>query len=410
MRPHLLLLGLGLVLGSLALFPAHSQAAAFSAASFAGKNGLLTQKQAALYIVHRDKVPLADLMAPGDLSIDPDKLVLRMEDKLDDLRSKTGHEAPWTVAELDHAFPPAPSKAEKQAALPAWRKVAGLTQVRELGKNGDAGKIGPVRIRRSTTELVKGLGAAKGATVAFSNNHLQAGHGVWNTEGAIDYPITLIRQTGLGKSVETSLSPTVEWRVAQTQNVNGNTVEELGLSLPLTAYISPGLTTSALWVLQAKPYFQTDFSGGHEIYGAQASMEFVGDVLWETVYLGGFQNIGSSGLQYQLRLIPQLDYSATEQSGQHTKRVKGDGWLRAGGLGSLDFRLGASTHTPLDLGISYQMLDTLSGNGGFASLFRTYATLWFNPNAGLTFEYSRGETPIATQKIDLLTLGFEFKY
>jgi hypothetical protein len=218
-----------------------------------------------------------------------------------------------------------------------------------------------------------------------------------------------------------------EWNIAQVQTNHAKDVEELTFSTPVTLYLSPGSwlnddtvtrtsaadgpASSALFLLQAKPYYLTDFSFQDEIYGVQASLEYVGNVFGSRVlYLGGYQNLGIGGLQYQLRLIPNLDYSVTGRGGDHTTRVKGDDWVRPGGTGSLDLRLGLQTFNALDAGVSYQFLETVSGSGGYSDLFTTHVTLWVIQNVGMTFQYSKGETPVATQPIDLITLGLEFKY
>jgi hypothetical protein len=168
--------------------------------------------------------------------------------------------------------------------------------------------------------------------------------------------------------------------------------------------------SSALWVFQAKPYFQTDFSFQDEIYGASASAEFVGGVFGSQLYIGGFQNLGPSGLQYQLRVIPKLDYSVTERGGPYTDRKPGDDWFRLGGTFSLDLRLGGESFNPLDFGVSYSLLQTVSGSGGYSGLFKTHVTWWVSENIGPSLEYTKGETPVADKPIDLLALTLELKY
>ena len=102
--------------------------------------------------------------------------------------------------------------------------------------------------------------------------------------------------------------------------------------------------------------------------------------------------------------------STTERVGVHTTRKEGDDWMRAGATVSLDFRLGGEVFNPLDIGVSYQFLGALSGSGNYSELFKPHATWWLSESAGLTLEYSKGDTPVADKSIDLLTLGLEFKY
>ena len=399
----------------------------FTAKNFAGTNWKLDRQEAAFYIVYRDKEPLSKFMVPGQMTLDPKKVVAAMGDKLDDLRSKTGHGAPWTWQELDARFPAKMTERDKDAALPEWKKIEGFTIEKKLGEDGASGSLGPFRLRKSAEDLTKKLKDSRGATVGFSNDRSVGGGGVWNTEGALDYPIKLIRQGGLGESTELEIGPAIEWKLAQVQGVPKRDVEELTFSLPTTIYASPGgrkmtgtyeenivnagiKNYSALWVIQGKPYFQTDFSGGYEIYGAEASAEFVGNLFGSPIVLGGFHNMGTSGLQYQLRVIPKLDFSTTERVGVHTTRKEGDDWMRAGATVSLDFRLGGEVFNPLDIGVSYQFLGALSGSGNYSELFKPHATWWLSESAGLTLEYSKGDTPVADKSIDLLTLGLEFKY
>lgn len=415
------------LLAQLLLAPAASADEKFTAQTFAGNDGKLDTNEAAMYVIYRDGISVASLLKPGQLTLDPAKLAqtVGIRDALSDLRSKTGHTAPWTVAELDTAFPAKPTDAEAAAAMPAWKKVVGLTKVKELGKDGENGSLGPIRLRKTPDDLVKGLADSKGISVGYSNDRLAGTGGLWNSQGAIDYPIKLIRQTGPGGSTELELGPEVDWNIAQSGKAGDHGTEELNFALPLTAYIVPGgerMTGTyeeniravsgrgpgSLWILQARPYYQTDFSGGHEIFGSTASLEFVGD--FAGLAIGGFQDIGSSGLQYQIRLIPKVNYSSTEREGVHTTRKAGDDWFRVGGKASFDLRLGAASFNPLDLGVAYEGMSTVSGNGDYGDLLEAHATWWLSENAGVTLKYTKGDTPVAEKKVDMLTLGFEFKY
>jgi hypothetical protein len=396
-----------------------------SAKTFAGRNQKLDRQQAALYIVYRDKEPLAKLISPNQTKLDLNKVVDVMADKLDDLQSKTGHGAPWTWQEIDAAYLPQPAR--KASFSPRWNKVEGVTTAKNFKNDGIAGSLGPFRLRKTTDDLSKPLSDAAGATVGYSYDRLLNGNGAWNSQGVLNYPITWAHQYGAGKSLELQVGPAVEWNLAETQEAGKKDVQELSFNIPTTAYYSPGrqkmtgtyeeniaaagrTISSALLVFQAKPYFQTDFSFQDEIYGASASAEFVGGVFGSRLYIGGFQNLGLSGLQYQLRLIPKLDYSVTERGGPYTDRKPGDDWFRLGGTFSLDLRLGGESFNPLDFGVSYSLLQTLSGSGGYSSLFKTHVTWWITENIGPSVEYTKGETPVADKPIDLLALTLELKY
>lgn len=395
----------------------------FTARSFSGPDGQLDLQRIAFYIVYRDDEPLSKFIPPGQTELNPKIVVDAMADKIDDVRSKTGHCAPWTWQELDVVFPPKKTGSQADAALPEWKRIDGVTKKKEFGKDSILKSLGPFMLRKSTANLFNNLSDASGATLSYSKNGLKDGSGAFNSDGVLDYPTNWnLYQGGHGRSLEMGLDFATQWHIAQVQEDRSKDVEELTFSTPLTLYLSPGMWTrngvsnvdaasSGLLIIQGKPYFQTDFGFRYEIYGVEATAEFVGSVLGsQSIYLGGYHNIGSSGLQYQLRLIPQLDYSVTERGGIHTTRKEGDDWFRLGGTGSFDFRLGLFTFKTLDAGVSYHFLQAVSGSGGYSKLFKAHITLWLIENVGATIEYSKGDTPVADKPINLITFGLEFKY
>ncbi len=391
-----------------------------TAKQFADSNGNLDQKQAAFYIVYRDNEPLSKFILPGQTSLDANQITNKLTDKLDDLRSKTGHSSPWTWQELDLAFL---SGQEDGSAVPEWKKIEGLTKKKEFEKGSQIESLGPILLRNSTLDISKSQSDSKGATFTYSKSDLTSGSGVLNSAGVLDYPTLWdISQGGDGQSVEMGLDFASQWTVAQVQNDKTKNVEELAFSTPFTFYVSPSsssienhdsakIASSRLWIFQGKPYFQTDFGFRHEIYGVEATTEFVGNLFGSRVfYLGGFQNTGFRNLQYQVRMIPKLDYSVTERGGIHTTRKVGDDWFRLGSVNSFDLRLGLQTFKAIDLGVSYQFLQAVMGNGGYSNLLNAHTTLWLIENVGISFEYSKGNTPVASKPIDLLSLGLELKY
>jgi hypothetical protein len=394
----------------------------FSAEIFAGADKKLNRQEAALWIAYRDKEPLSKFLLPGQMSLDSEKIVAALEYKLDDLRSTTHHEAPWTWQELDAVY----KAPKKDATLPGWKDIKGITSEKKLGTNGVDGSLGPLRLRKYDADLMKVLSDAKGATIGFSDNRFIKGHGAWNTAGALGYPVTFFSQGSSAQSTKLVVMPVIGWNLAEAEGGAGNKLDELRFSLPLTVWRSPGgkkmtgtydenmaeagdSIYSSLWMLIAKPYIQTDFSFQYEIYGIEASAEYVGGVFGSRLYAGGYQDIGNSGLQYQMRVVPKVDYGITARGGEQTSRQSGDNWLRLGGLLSLDFRLGSLSFNPLDIGVSYDFLKNLD-SAAYSDVFRTHATWWLSENAGMTLEYSKGETPVAIKKIDLMTLGLELKY
>lgn len=389
---------------------------------FADQNGNLDTKQAAFYIIYRDDEPVSKFILPGQTTLDGNQAASKLADKLDDLRSKTGHIAPWNWQELDIAFPPK-QNAKNDSSVPGWKKIDGLTKKMEFEKDSKVEALGPILLRNSTLDIAKSQSDAKGATLTYSKSDLSSGSGVLNSAGVLDYPTMWnIYQKQNGKSLEMGLDFASQWNVVQVQNDRKKEVEELTFTTPFTIYYSPGVSqsdvsnnydsaSSRLLIFQAKPYFQTDFGFRHEIYGVEATGEYVGNLFGSRVmYLGGFQNTGFENLQYQLRFIPKLDYSVTERGGIHTTRKVGDDWLRLGTVNSFDLRLGLQTFNAVDVGISYQFLQAVMGSGGYSKLLKAHTTLWLIENVGLTFEYSNGTTPVANKPIDLLSLGLELKY
>jgi hypothetical protein len=427
--------------------PLHA-AEQFSAKQFAGTDGLLDSEEAGLYAFLLKNEGLRTAFASGyitrgALSTSPPDSVL---DKLNDFQDPgegTGHGPPWKWQELDALYAK-PTDEEAEAAIPAWRKVEGFTKAKVIVKKEpsaavsdsggkevssaserivETGSWGPIMIRKNSDELAKDdFTKAKGATLGFANNYLIEGNGAWNSEGIIFYPINRAWQgkPGSGSSFTLQTGPATEWKLAETEEASKQDVQEFTFSLPITGYfVPPGKPVdpasdrklSAIWVFQGKPYFQSDFSLEHEIYGAETSVEFVGSVFGSDLVLGDFQNIGGSGLmQYRVRLVPKIDYSTTEKVGPHTSRKAGDDWFRIGGLASFDLRIGGEKSNPLDLGVSYQGMDTLNGSGDYSDLFKAHVTWWVSDYTGVTLEYSKGETPVSDKDIDLVTFGLELRF
>lgn len=393
-----------------------------TAKSFAGTDEKLDEQEAALYLVYLDKTPLSELMDPGEITLNPKKVLNIKQDRLVDLERLTNRKAPWPWKQLDDLFQDRPEISKVGESLQVLKKIDGLTKEKIISKDGST--IGPFILRKNSAELTQSLSNAKGATLAYSKNNLKSGSGVLNSDGILDYPIKWNLwegETGSGKSLRMVLDFASEWKLAQVQNDPKKEVEELTFSVPLTFHLSPGLLTTgdsdhnkknaygALFILQSKPYFVTDFSFRDEIYGVEANAEYVGHLLGlPQLYMGGFMRI-VDGFYYKLRLIPKLDYSTTVRSGIHTTREEDDDWFRLGGTGSLDLRLYLQTINALDAGVSYQLFQAVSGSGGYSYLFEAHATFWLSENIGLKIEYSKGDTPVADNPIDLIFLGLEFK-
>jgi len=347
------------------------------------RDGSLGDYEAALFFLYRTVPDMDNVADPGFGLFVPAKLVSAMTPNLTRLKTATGHGAPWTWREIDHHF------------------VA--------GKESDTEGF---RVRDNVASLNVELANTKGATLSFSRNRLKENGTSWNTAGAVGYRTTIDRTVSSsdGGSSKTVIIPAISWMVSKAGGAPAVDVEELSFSLPLYLIVNPGYDRSSLWMLGLRPYCTTDFSFSDRIYGAEASAEFTGYVPGTSLYLGGYVTIPGTRTQYQLRFVPKIDYSVTGEGGIHTTRHPGDDWLTIGGLTSFDVLV--SPHLPLALGVTYEFRSVLDGKGSNVHLFSPMGILWLDNlrNVALTLGYSKGKTLQTAQDIDLMMLGFQWKY
>lgn len=441
MKPTYLLLALALASAG------HAADKPLTAADFATKKGMLDENACRLYIIHRQKTGADRLLKPGSMTIDQAKLNEHSQDYYNQIllwnTPEQPNKPPFTVAHVEAALN---ANKPPDRERPAWQKIPGVTEKYspKLENKDSSWNIGPLAIRRDLDEVKKDskdLKDVKGAKFAFADNHQSGENGAWNSQGVIYWPFAAdvpFRNSG---SVYFSGGFATEWIMAEreapkTKVTDPGDAEELTASVPLTFYISPPARkeayfepniatpvdpdagpSSAYWVFQGKPYMNTDFSFDHEIYGATASLRYVGAVFGSELYLGKYQNFSDAGsgwlvdsnLRYQLTLTPTLDYSYVNQGGTHTTRKPGDDWLRLGAKAGFDLAFGPPD-TPFTLGTSYQFFDTVDGKGGYSYLWKSNATWWMTPELGLSLEHAIGNTPVADKEIDQTTFGLEFRY
>ncbi len=258
-----------------------------------------------------------------------------------------------------------------------------------------------ILLRSTISDLsLNDINNAQGATLGLSNNNLISGHAAWNSMGALGYLVN--PQNSVAKII-----PNISWVVVQTQ---GNAPETTTENLTFSVLINKSLyTNQGMLVGEIKPYYQTDFPFGYKTYGIETSAEIFGKFFGDDfLSFGGFEDIRKlQGLQYKIRFVPKLNYSATSQVDIHTSRKAGDKWLRAGGLASLEFRL----TNLFDIGASFETLQNLSGNGNSANLFSPYVTYWLpsNNNIGINATYSKGSDLQTDNKTDQLTIALTVK-
>ncbi|NTW70412.1 MAG: hypothetical protein HGB23_11330 [Chlorobiaceae bacterium] len=319
----------------------------------------------------------------GGTDKDTAKVVLLMKKNFY-LKRATKHDAPWTVQELDKIY---------------LQKKGSPFSVSLSGDLSDLTQYDDSAIKTATFEL--------------SKDNLNSGRAAWKTEGLIGYYYHVDDNHGNERaSVDWKIGfPVVAWKLDKKQGVPSDTnIDELQFSLPINVIVAPKTQHSSLWVLQARPYYQTDFAFGYTIFGGELLVEPTGRVPGLPLYVGGYQNIWPNyDVQYQLRMIPKLDYSVTNRSGAHTTRAVGDDWVRAGGMASLYLRLGGSVP---DVGVSFETLQNVQGNSKIFNLFKADATFWLNNNKSVSLKgtYYKGTTLEAGQKIDSVTFGLGVRY
>lgn len=382
-----------------------------SARAFAGDDLVLSELEAAQFVTYRYELPFAKVLKPGETQVTASDFVRAASDKLSDLNDRLGP-PPWAWKKVDDFAEgkTSPGTGERQDHSNVTE--ADNTKV-EIEKNGL--KRRP-RIRRNADELVKDkLDDAKGAAIGFVNNRLLEGSGAWNGEGIIFLPLREFTDKKpsasdviTGPLVTREHGVAIQWNLAETQKSDERDVQELTLAYPMAFRYVRSSKLSQEYTLQARPYLQTDFSGGHRIIGTEVSGELVGNVISPKFHFGSFQQAGV--LQYQLRAVPKIDVSSTERVGKYTERILDDDWVRIGGLLSLDLRLTDEFWSRFEVGASYEFFETVKGRGGYVKLEKQHLTWWFTENLGLTAENTEGQTPISDKEIDQFTVLLEVKY
>lgn len=422
-----------------------------TAANFA-KDGKLSATSTRLLIADREKIGINQLVDPGSLTISTTKLENLTDFFYGDIANKIHLRRaklppgqlstqratpPFTIAEVDAVYPVTPKK-EKES----WEEIQGVTapyKPKIWNDNNRSATFGPLKLRKELAEIDKGLTDSKGAKISYADNHQSGENGAWNSQGVLYYPLTAEIPFPKSGSVFFKAGLAGAWNIAEREAPKQKITdpidaEELTLSAPLSFYINPpGSSGSPFdsngelvepegdgpgfsrWIVQTNPYLNTDFSFDHEIYGATATVSYVGNVFGSKVVMGTYQNLCKTGwaqdvnLRYQLTLSPMLDYSDVKQTGEHTTRAIDDDWFRLGAKAGIDVAFGP-TSKPFTFGTSYQFFDTVDGDGGYSYLWKSNVTWWVAENVGLSFEHQTGTTPIADKDVDQTTFGLEFRY
>lgn len=371
-----------------------------TARSYAGPGGKLTELQAARFVLAVREVKFSDVFGPNDAVLTPQGIINAADDLLRDLRNKAKHGAPWTWQEANQAFGiPDDGTGVKD------QNGNGITTMRQWKRDGATGWNGPLRLRKNRDELAKSPEEARGATVGFVNNRLLPGNGAWNSEGILFYPIKWGPDEG---RVMYALDLAAEWKSAETEKPDVSDTQELTLGAHWRGFFHPEVDYSAMWVTQVQPFLNTDFSWGHRIWGAEASVEYVGHLGKDGMRIGSFQDFGSPGRQYQLRLVPKINTSYVTREGKNTTRKLADDWFRYGLMASLDYRFVVNEQL-MELGTTFEFLQQVDGGRNWSDKWTSHFTWWLNSNVGLTLENVTGDSPITDEDVDSITLGLEVK-
>jgi hypothetical protein len=258
------------------------------AKDFARQGPNLTYEETVEYLIFRFDVPLNKVMSKfGQLTMAGKAKAV--EEQLWFLKSITGHEAPYTVAELEATWPLTPNALQKYEEKDSWQKIPLVTtplisktteyqppdgnnyrktysgtpdkvmkeekaHVSSLPADGSVLGVprsteswGPFRLRRSTWPVMdtwletengqdtQNLAAIKGARIGYSNNYLVGGNGAWSTEGALIWPFHGIYEPNGKDSLLVHAGFATSWKNESPQKIGQASVDELRFSLPLAA-------------------------------------------------------------------------------------------------------------------------------------------------------------------------------
>jgi hypothetical protein len=268
----------------------------------------------------------------------------------------------------------------------------------------------------------KDLKTAEGAKISYSNDYLTKGNGAWDTEGALLWPVHIIETPYQHDKWSINFGPAVYWKVQEQEKAGASDINELRFSVPVSALWQPYASSTAdtQVFLQAEPYYQTDTSFRGDILGATASVELrTGRFLGNYFQLIPHMNfLGKNSLEGRFRVKGLTDYSDVRTGSKYISRKEGSDWFQLGGEVSFDLALFPDSDlttdpnlpAPLTASASYRFMDAVSGEGGYADLFKANVSFWFNQYTGLSVDYQRGQTPVADKDIDTLTIGLQLKF
>lgn len=435
--------------------------------------GVVSLSSAVNYIIDYHDIPLSELRpAPNQEPTLASKLEhSTVSGDLWFIKKLAGpgkENGPFTEAQVTAVLPPGKSSSARYKELPSWQKKPPLTTpllkqkqtylnkethtTTERTFSGTAQDVreqraaasedpalkgtkevppwsttsyGPLRLRRDVDSVFSyafdddglealygvetagespGLIKAKGARFSFSNDRLDPNGQTWSTQGALLFPIHHYREPDAGSAFTFHSAIAASWNVESKEGPDPTEVNELKLSAPLV------WGKSGLGYFQLSPFYQTDTDFEGEFYGATASFSLVAEPCFG--FYRKITDVGSRELNMSIKLNAILNYSEVGKASPYSNRMENDDWLRAGGEAGLEFGLfdPKGKRAPITASVSYTYLGEIEGNGGDGDLFKASLSYWLTNNAGISLEYENGETPVADKRVDLLTVGLEFRY
>lgn len=378
-------------------------------------NGKLDKRELALFVAKRDNLKpniAAFLSDAGKLTVAPEKLEGAIEQ---DLRSQAADAVGEIVARLDGDSPYAIADVRQVLAPPAV--VPESSRLRLPGALGQKtvsshGSMGPLLLRKSVDDGDKDLKNSAGAKLAHSRNRL-TDKSTWVTEGALLFPMAgwSNERRADRLSERWSMLLSASWKVVQVGQTTTGDAEELQFQAPFMKSINRG-DGSALRNAEYKvtPYFLTDFGFRGKVAGASFSYTpYVKPASGGVEVNTGYRFVSeTSPLLYRLGLVPTLDYNHLFNTSRFITRTSHKDYFRGGGRAEI----GLLTHTlpAIELRATYSGFWRIDGAPSQSDLLSLTTKLWLNPNAAVTLEHQKGDTPVATKEVDVTTLGLELRF
>ncbi len=281
--------------------------------------------------------------------------------------------------------------------------------------------FGPIRLREKYEDWDKELREVDGAFISYSNDRIED-TGIWQSKGALIYPISKIYQPGRDSKdwdrlvfTKLALLPTIQW------NKQANS-EKLSFYLPIDYAVHHRIKTkndsSGLTEWRDDYYFSLSYMTDFDFEGAMLNVELAYE---PTIRFGERFKTGSwhglmdnsnrenTGVIYLLRIIPGLTYSRVLSESAFIDRAENDDIFGATASLELRFKL-FGDDSPWDIYGKYDFLYDFTGVlDGYSDRWSAGTVWWITENVGLDLNYEKGDIALTNKEIDLLTLKLRLR-